>query len=158
MRAYDVMTWGVISIGADITVSRAGQLMLENDIRGLPVTDAAGHLIGIVTASDLLRRDEVHACRLPGFSGDLEMQHISVYRRKVCELMTPKPYTIAGDTPLDEIIQLLEQHQIGHLPVLDEDQIIGMVSRANLIRAFSKLSWMSKPPLSEGKHSKGNSP
>jgi CBS-domain-containing membrane protein len=59
MKAYDVMTWGVISVEASAPVMRAAQIMLENKISGLPVVDSSGNLIGIVTEGDFLRRSEI---------------------------------------------------------------------------------------------------
>jgi CBS domain-containing protein len=59
MKARDVMTWGVISVEPDASVERAAQLMLQNRISGLPVVDAQGALIGMVTEGDFLRRSEI---------------------------------------------------------------------------------------------------
>ena len=58
MKAHDVMTWGIISVEASASVVRAAQIMLENKISGLPVVDASGNLVGIVTEGDFLRRGE----------------------------------------------------------------------------------------------------
>jgi CBS domain-containing protein len=134
MKAYDIMTWGVISIEAEAPFMRAAQLMLEYRIGGLPVIDANRSLIGIVTEGDFLRRG------------------LSIARAwgRVDEIMTPNPYCIAGDTPLEEVVQLMEKHGVKHLPVVDDHQVIGIVSRANLLQAFVKSARETVPLAENG--------
>ena len=62
-------------------------------------------------------------------------------RTKIAEIITPNPHSITGDTPLEEVVQLMEKYRIRRLPVLDDHQVIGIVSRANLMHAFAKLAW-----------------
>jgi CBS-domain-containing membrane protein len=59
MKAHDVMTWGAITVEPDASVTRAVRLMLQNKISGLPVVDAKGQLVGMVTEGDFLRRGEL---------------------------------------------------------------------------------------------------
>ena len=154
MKAYDVMTWGVISVEADAPIMRAAQLMLENKVSGLPVLDANGSLVGIVTEGDFLRRGEIGTQRqrprwlefLIG-PGRLAAEYVHACGRKVAEIMTPNPHSITGDTPLEEVVQLMEKYRIRRLPVLDDHQVIGIVSRANLMHAFVKLAWETKAPV-----------
>jgi CBS domain-containing protein len=96
MKAHDVMTWGVISIEADAPVLQAVQLMLQNKISGLPVVDAKGNLVGIVTEGDFLRRSELgtqrHRPRWLEFligSGRFAAEYVRASGRKVGEIMTP---------------------------------------------------------------------
>jgi CBS domain-containing protein len=154
MKAYDVMTWGVISVEADAPVMCAAQLMLENKVSGLPVFDANGSLVGIVTEGDFLRRGEIGTQRqrprwlelLIG-PGRLAAEYVHACGRKVAEIMTPNPHSITGNTPLGEIVQLMEKYRIRRLPVLDDHQVIGIVSRANLMHAFAKLARETKAPV-----------
>lgn len=96
MKAHDVMTWGIISIEASASVVRAAQIMLENKISGLPVVDASGNLVGIVTEGDFLRRGEIGTQRrrprwlefLIG-PGQLATEYVHACGRKVGEIMTP---------------------------------------------------------------------
>ena len=130
MKAFDVMTWGVISIAADASILRAAQLMLEYKISGLLVVDAKGNPVGIVTEGDFVRRGVVS-----GLAGG----------RNVKDIMTPNPCRITGDTPLEEIVRLMEKHRIKRLPVLDDGHVIGMVSRANILQAAVRLARETKP-------------
>jgi CBS domain-containing protein len=156
MKAHDVMTWGVISVEADASVIRAAQLMVQNRISGLPVVDAVGTLVGMVTEGDFLRRGELGTQRqrprwlefLIG-PGRLANEYVRARGRKVAEIMTPNPYTITQETPLEEIVQLMEKHRIKRLPVADDGKPIGMVSRANLLQALASLAPEAKPPASD---------
>lgn len=151
MKARDVMTWRVISVEAEAPVTRAARLMLQNRISGLPVVNTKGSLVGIVTEGDFLRRGEIGTLRrrprwlefLIG-PGRLATEYVQTTGRKVAEIMTPDPYTITGDTPLEEVVGLMERHRIKRLPVVDDDKLIGIVSRANLMRAVAILARQTK--------------
>src|SRR3954451_5044901 len=138
MKAHDVMTWGAITVGPDESVTCAVQLMLQNKISGLPVVDDEGEFVGIVTEGDFLRRSELGTQRrrprwlefLLG-PGRLAAEYTHACGRKVREIMTPNPRTISEDTPLEEVVQLMERHRIKRLPVVQDRKVIGMVSRAN---------------------------
>jgi CBS domain-containing protein len=155
MKAHDVMTWGVISVEASASVMRAAQIMLENKISGLPVVDASGNLVGIVTEGDFLRRGEIGTQRrrsrwlefLIG-PGRLATEYVRACGRKVGEIMTPNPYTVAGDTPLEEVVKLMEQHRIKRLLVVSGSKPIGVVSRANLLHALASLAREARPSAS----------
>ena len=156
MEAHDVMTWGVISVEADAPVMQAAQLMLQNKISGLPVVDAKGGLVGIVTEGDFLRRGELGTqLRRSGWlefligPGRLAAEYVRACGRKVNEVMTPDPHTITENTPLEEIVQLMEKHRIKRVPVVDDGKLIGMVSRANLLHALASLAREAKPPAGD---------
>jgi CBS domain-containing protein len=152
MKAHDVMTWGVISVEADTPVVRAAQIMLQNKVSGLPVVDAAGNLVGIVTEGDFLRRGELGTQRrrprwlefLIG-PGQLATEYVRACGRKVREIMTPSPCTVAQETSLEDIVNLMEKHRIKRLPVVSEGKPIGVVSRANLLHALASLASEAKP-------------
>lgn len=156
MKAHDVMTWGVISVESSASVMRAVQLMLQNRISGLPVVDDKGVLIGIVTEGDFLRRGELgtqrHRPRWLEFlvgPGRLADEYVHACGRKVDEIMTPDPYTISADTPLDEIVRLMERHRIKRLPVVEDGKPIGMVSRANLLSALASAGSETMAPAAD---------
>ena len=134
MKAFDVMTWGAISIRADESILRAAQLMLEYKISGLPVIAASGHLVGIVTEAGLLNRSS---------RNDL------ANGRSVKEIMTPNPNSINGDAPLKDIVGLARKHRIKHLPVVDDEHVVGMVSRADILQAFVNFARAAKPQPEE---------
>jgi CBS domain-containing protein len=147
MRARDVMMPRVISIEADAPIMRAVRLMLQNRISGLPVVGPKGELVGIVTEGDFLRRGEIGTQRrrtrwlefLIG-PGRLADEYVHASGRKVDEVMTREPFTITEDTPLDEVVQLMERHRIKRLPVVREGRLVGIVSRANIMHALVSLA------------------
>jgi CBS domain-containing protein len=139
MKVRDVMTREVISVPADASVLQAGELMVRHDISGLPVLAADGRLVGIVTERDFLR---------PGRPcGDLRPRALQVIAgqsapperypaRKVAEVMTPSPITVGEETPLEEVVRVMDSQSIKRLPVLRDGRLVGIVARGDLLRAL----------------------
>lgn len=153
MRAYQIMTSRLTTVRADTPVEEAAQLMLTKRISGLPVVDAAGRLVGIVSEGDFLRRGEIGTRRrrsawLEFFVGPgrLASEFVREEGRAVKDVMTADPVTISEDATLDEIVKLMEQKGIKRLPVLRGDALVGIVTRANLLQAVSNLSRTAPPP------------
>ena len=153
MKAKDIMTRRVISISPDASILKAAHLMLQHRISGLPVVDPAGVLIGIVTEGDFLRRAETGTERRrprwlefvlgPGrAAADFTHSH----GRKVEEVMSDSPYSVSEDTTLDEIVSLMERHRIKRVPVTRDAHLVGIVSRANLMRAMISIARSAQPP------------
>jgi len=157
MRVKDVMTANVICIGADEPVLKAARLMLQNRISGLPVVDKDGELVGIVTEGDFLRRSELGTQRqrpkwlefIVG-PGKLAQEYTQSSGRKVEEIMTPDPRTIAEDETLEAVVDTMERHHVKRLPVTRAGRMVGIISRANLMHALASLSRDSiAPPASD---------
>jgi CBS domain-containing protein len=146
MQARDVMMHHLICTRPEASISQAARLMLQNHISGLPVADAGGNLVGIVTEGDFLRRAEIGTDRrrprwlefLIG-PGKLASEYTVSHGRKVAEVMSDEVRTITEDTPLDEIVRLMERHRIKRLPVLRGSKLVGIVTRSNLMRAVVSL-------------------
>ena len=144
MKASDVMSRNILSVGRDATIAEAIRLMLDNQISGLPVIDA-GRLVGILTEGDLLRRSETGTERhrprwleiLMG-PGRLAGEYVRTHGRKVEEIMTRDVVSVTPDTPLDEIVALMERRRVKRVPVLEGDAPVGIVSRADLLRALAR--------------------
>ncbi len=146
MKASDVMTRRIVSVTPEATVLEAVRLMLQNHISGLPVIDATGNLIGVVTEGDFLRRAETGTQRkrsrwLELLVGPraLAEEYVHAHGRKVEEVMTADPITISEDTPLEEVVRAMERHRIKRLPVVRGKNVVGIVSRANLMHALASL-------------------
>ena len=143
MNASDVMTREILSIGPDTTVAEAIRTMLDNRISGLPVIDEAGRLVGILTEGDLMRRGETGTERrrprwleiLMG-PGRLAGEYVRTHGRKVDGIMTRDVVSVTPDTPLKEVVELMERRRIKRVPVLDGDVLVGILSRADLLRAL----------------------
>ncbi len=146
MLASDVMTRDLMSIRPDAPVREAIRLMLDNKVSGLPVIDTDGQLVGVLTEGDLLRRSEIATERhhwrwleLVLGPGRMASEYVRTHGRVVNELMTREVITVPADTPLEEIVALMERHRIKRLPVVDaSDALIGIVSRADLLAALGR--------------------
>ncbi len=154
MRARDVMTVTVARVEPDTSVHKAAALMLERGISGLPVIDGAGRLAGIVTEGDLLRRVEAGTDRrrspwseFVASSETLACEFVKAHGRRVADVMTPAVVTAAPDTPLAEIAALFERHRIKRVPVVEDGTVVGIVSRADLLRAVARET-IDAPPAS----------
>jgi CBS domain-containing protein len=147
MNAGDVMTRQIVSVAPETSVLDMAQLMLKNRISGLPVIDNNGNLVGIVTEGDCLRRVETDTeprrRRWVEFlmgPDQLANEYVHTHGRKVSEVMTPDPVTATEDTPLHEVVHLMEKRRIKRIPVLRGRQMVGIVSRADLLRAFASTA------------------
>ena len=143
MNASDVMIRTLLSVRPDATVAEAIRTMLDNRISGLPVIDEAGRLVGILTEGDLLRRGETGTERqrsrwleiLMG-PGRLAGEYVRTHGRKIGEVMTRDVVSVTLDTPLKEVVELMERHCIKRVPVLHGEVLVGILSRADLLRAL----------------------
>jgi CBS domain-containing protein len=152
MKAADVMTHKVVSVNPDTPVADAVRLMLQDDISGLPVVDTLGRLLGIVTEGDFLRRTETgtehQRQRWLAFvlgPGRLAQEYVQTHGRKVAEVMTADVVSVSEYTPLREIVRLMEHHRIKRVPVTRDGMLVGIVSRADLLRAMASLGGEAIP-------------
>ena len=159
MRAHQIMTRPVITITPETTIVEAATTMLRRHLSGLPVVDAAGKLVGIISEGDFIRRSEIGTQRKRGrwlklILGPGKAATDFVHERggKVCEIMTPEPLTITEDTTLEEVVQLMEKNNVKRLPVMRGDQIVGIVSRANLLQAVASLARQVPDPTADDDH------
>jgi CBS domain-containing protein len=154
MNAADAMTRTVVTIPPEASILQAIRLMLQHGISGLPVVDAAGRLAGILTEGDLLRRAETGTERrrprwlefLLG-PGRLAADYVAAHARKVGEVMTHEVATVEETTPLEEVVRIMEERRVKRLPVLRGGRLVGIVSRANLLRALAVAAAETGPAL-----------
>ena len=144
MNASDVMTHNVVSVPPDATIAEAVEQMLARGISGLLVVDAGGTLVGIVTEGDLLHRDELGTerrrswwLRLIASPGRQAGDFTRTHGRRVADVMTHDVLTVSADAPLADIVALMEERRVKRVPVLEGDRVVGLVSRADLLRALS---------------------
>lgn len=156
MYAYQIMTPRVTTVLAETPVAEAAELMLSKRISGLPVVDATGKLVGIISEGDFMRRSEIGTRhRRSGWlefllgPGKLASEFVREEGRTVKDVMTPDPATIPEDATLDEIVELMEKKGIKRLPVLRGEALVGIVTRANLLQAVASLARGSTPPTAD---------
>ncbi len=159
MRAHQIMTKPVITVEPDSTMVEAANVMLKQHISGLPVVDAAGTLVGIVSQGDFLRRSEISTGRRRGRwlkfllgSGRSAIDFVHEHGRKISEIMSLSPVTIVEDTPLADIADLMEKRNIKRLPVLRGGKLVGIVTRTNLLQAVADLARDVPDPTADDDH------
>jgi CBS domain-containing protein len=159
MRAHQIMTRSVITIAPDATILEGANIMLRHHVSGLPVVDAAGKLVGIVSEGDFVRRREIGTQRKHGRwlkfllgAGTAATDYVHEYGRKISDVMTNEPLTIAEDATLEEIVTLMETNGIKRLPVMHGDKLVGIVSRANLLQAVASLAREIPDPTADDDH------
>lgn len=142
MQAKDVMTTQVISLGPGHGVGHAAEIMLQHRVSGLPVLGDAAELLGIVTEGDLMRRAELRpfdAWRRPheaGGEGHDPDEYIKSHAWCVTDVMTRDVVTVDEDTPIEAIAKLIAERDIKRVPVMRDGRVVGIVSRADLLRGI----------------------
>jgi len=124
MQARDVMVRGVISVGPDIPVQIAANAMVRNCVSALPVIDIHVKLVGIVSEGDLIRRVEIGTeRRRPLMSSDAQAKEfVKSHAKRVSDVMTREVITAQPETPLREIVNLMEKHSIKRVPIVQDKQ------------------------------------
>jgi len=147
MNAHDVMTRNVISIDPDSTVLQAARLMLQHRVSGLPVIDKSDNLVGVLSEGDFLRRQETRTERkrsrwlefLMG-PGSVASEYTHSHGNKVSEVMSTELQTVDENAGLEDIVELMERHRIKRVPVMCGSEVVGIVTRSNLMRAMVSMA------------------
>jgi len=147
MIVRDFMTPRVIAIGPDASLADAAKLMLENKVSGLPVIDATRQVVGIVSEHDLLRRQEddkgkpgSHWLQLMIERAGLVEESARFHDRRVKDVMTPSPITVAPTSSLGEACRIIEGRGIKRLPVVENGELVGIIARADLVRGLAEIA------------------
>lgn len=152
MNAADIMVKDVATVGPETSVRETALLMLERRISGVPVVDGEGRVLGIVSEGDLIRRPEIGTDRAPAgwlhmfLSGEERAREfVKSHGRRVREVMARPAICVARETPLDVVVQLMERHRVKRLPVAEHGRLVGLVTRADLLRAL--VTRQAKAPV-----------
>jgi CBS domain-containing protein len=144
MRAADVMTSEVITVGKDASVQGAARLMAEHGISAVPVVDRKRRVVGMVSEGDLLHRAETGTERrrswwleMVASTNQFAGEYVKSHSGSVKDIMTPDVISVTEETALADIAILLETNRIKRVPVLRDGRLVGIVSRANLVRALA---------------------
>jgi len=144
MKASDVMVRDVITVRPETGVDAAVRLLAEHDVSALPVVDVNGRLVGIISEADLIRRIEIGTEKhRSGWlesitaASTLAAEFAKSHGKKVGEIMTTDVVSVSEDTSLSEIAALFERKRIKRVPVIRNGQLVGIVSRSNLIQALA---------------------
>ena len=143
MKARDVMVRDVITIGPRDTVAHAAKLIAQNDVSALPVIDDHGRLVGLISEGDLMSEEigtEIHhpwwiEAVTPGAA--LAAEFAKSHGKRVEEVMSENVITATEDTSLADIAALLERNRIKRVPIVQHGELVGIVSRSNLVQALA---------------------
>jgi len=128
------MTRNPTTITPDVPVMEALERMRQTNVRRFPVLDKKGRLIGIVTDKDLLHAGPSSATSLSVWEVNYLLSQI-----RVKEVMTTEVITICEDCPLEEAARIMAENKIGGLPVVDDGQVIGIITESDLFKVFIEL-------------------
>jgi CBS domain-containing protein len=150
MQAQDVMTTEVVTVRASATVQEAARLMVQHRVSALPVVDGKGRLMGMVSEGDLVRRTELgtdgeRSWWLRAIGGMSARDYLKTHGAWVRDVMTTPPVSVRSGTTLQKVASLLEQHAIKRMPVVEGGRVVGIVSRADLVRTLATTR--SQPAL-----------
>lgn len=148
MNARDVMTRDVVLVRPDTPAPEIARLLIERGISAVPVVDDAGAPVGMVSEGDLIGRDESERearrdwwLQLLAEGTELHPDFVASLRtpvRTARGLMAVPVVTVAEDTEVPEIARLLAAYRVKRVPVVRDGRIVGIVSRADLVRALTR--------------------
>jgi CBS domain-containing protein len=142
MLVSEIMTSPVLVIAPQASIAEAAKIMLDGRVSGLPVVGADKRLVGILTEGDFLRRGELGTTRKrPRWlefivsSGKRAEEYVQTHGRRIEDVMSPQPVTISPNASLEELIDLMTSRKIKRVPVVDKDELVGIVARSDVMRA-----------------------
>jgi CBS domain-containing protein len=156
MKAKDVMTERVITVDENTPVAEVARTLSRWRISAVPVIDTAGRVIGIVSEGDLIHRPQSDSDKPPSWWLDAfaepdarAIDYAKSHGRSARDVMTSPVVTVTEDASLSEIAQLLEENQIKRVPVVRRSNLVGIVSRANLIHGLGAADVSPQPARDE---------
>ncbi len=150
MKARDIMNKNVITVQEDSSIEEAAEILTKHNISGAPVVNKEGKIVGMVTEGDLLHKETNP--RTPAFLNILGafiyIKGIERYREdfkklaasSTSEIMTTDVITAGGDMEIEDVAALMVDHGIKRVPVVEKGDIIGIISRADIIKTLAKIA------------------
>jgi CBS domain-containing protein len=145
MRAADVMLRSFATVKPATALIDAVRLLLETNQRGLPVIDEEGKLVGIISESDLLHRDELG---VRPHAGNWLEEIIGIEERtparermrslSVGVIMTPEPICVDQDATVDDVIKVMDSREVAQVPVVSAGKVVGIINRFRLISVLER--------------------
>ena len=149
------MNRDVVSVRPETPIGEIAELLLEHGISAMPVLGAGGEILGIVSESDLIRRHDIGTERhrpwwLAFFadSASLASEYAKSRGRTAADVMIRDVVCVTKDTPPGEIANLMEKHHIKRVLVAEENKLVGIVSRANILQALASRRQEQDEPTS----------
>jgi CBS-domain-containing membrane protein len=146
MKARDIMVRDVITVHPDTLVPNIASLMVEKHISGVPVLSDNRKLVGMVSQSDLLHRAEVGTerehkwwFRILANSRALAREYVKAHGLKAHDIMSRYVVSVRDDAQLRDVADILDKRRIKRVPVIQEDRVVGIKTRGDLVRALSQI-------------------
>ena len=145
MKVRDVMTTNVVSVGPDTTLQEVARLLTERRVSGAPVVRPDGTCIGVISEADLIVKERSHPVSRRGPLDWLMGDSIDPDERRrraatqAEDAMSSPVITVEADRPLRDAADLMIERRVNRLPVVVEDRIVGIVTRADLVRAYLRV-------------------
>lgn len=141
MKVRELMTVGLITIGPNASLKEAARRMIESGVSGLPVTDDARRLVGIITEADFVKTESGRRAgkraRLLRWFGR-EEDEVASAERLVEDVMTAEVVTLHPEADHVEAARLMRKAGVKRIPIVENDGLIGIVSRSDILRAFAR--------------------
>jgi CBS domain-containing protein len=141
MKVTDVMTTSVATVGPEATLKQVAELMADRGISGVPVVDGDGNVLGVVSEADIVVKAASHPERAGVFWRLFAPEGLDERRLRATnaeEAMTAPALTVDADLPVAEAARLMVEHGVKRLPVVVDGELAGIVSRADIVRAFTR--------------------
>jgi len=143
MHAHDVMSTNVLAVTPDAGIQDIARTLLDNGISGAPVIDGEGHLVGIVSEDDLVRRPELETERRRSWWLSLLATHetrthdyIKSHGRCATHVMSRNVITVDEDATLEQVANALQKNRISRVPVMRDGKVVGIIARSDLIHGL----------------------
>jgi CBS domain-containing protein len=147
MKAYEAMTKDVVTVGANTPVREIAALLARHRISAVPVVSEGGRVIGIVSQTDLGHRSETDTEKrrkwwLEVFadSDSKARDYIKSHGNVANDVMTRLVVSVSKDAQLSEVAEILDTHRIRQVPVMEDGSLVGMISRADLVRKLAEAT------------------
>ncbi|WP_086664196.1 CBS domain-containing protein [Lentzea kentuckyensis] len=140
MRTRDVMTTDVVVVGPDTLARDAARLLAERGLTALPVIDASGALVGMVSEADLLQDRLPQDPRWLVHGEPVEPRQVPA--DVVAQVMTKSPVRVNPNTDLAEVASLMLEHNVRSVPVVHEGHLAGIVTRRDMLRSITRADWV----------------
>ena len=142
MLVGERMTRNPVTIEETASIDDGLHLMRERKVRRLPVLDASGKMVGIVSDKDLL-----HAAPSPATSLSVHELHYLLAKLTIKQVMSSPVISVSSDTPLEEAARVMADNKIGGLPVLDGEQLVGIITETDVFKILAELLGARTPGL-----------
>lgn len=146
LKVKDIMTMEIITVSPETEIVSAAKILLEKGINGLPVIDASGRLVGVLTQSDLVAQQK--SIPIPSVFTLMEsfipltsIKRIDKEVEKIAALtvkqaMTPNPVTVGPETDIADVAKLMVDKKYHTLPVMEGDKVVGIVGKEDVLKTL----------------------